>query len=170
MARSSSKYKGGIATLLTMPLLGVSPIARALFAALTVYVTSCRAAVTWTKIGCDNPAVTFNGATVDEIWDNANLMAQNANSAIDSILNANAIKALSPSLSTIADNAKWMFGISVSFKAKLPSASKNFLTNTVKPVFTGIQAEMATDDGYLICNDALARQGDVGTCESLSSC
>jgi hypothetical protein len=138
------------------------PFARALLALLALLLAPADAVVTWQQIGCGGIAVA--GATLDQMWDNAKLMASNANTVIDTAVNAKIIVPLTKT-SAAADNAKWMFGIDVTLGAVLPSSSKNYLTNTIKPIYNGIQTQMAGNNGFLVCNDAAAVYGPIGGCE-----
>ena len=93
----------------------------------------CQAAVTWTTIGCEG--ITLQGASIDDMWDNAVLMAQNAVSSINMVVNADTIVPLTKT-SRGADNAKAMFGAKFGFskitglddasKVRLNEVSGNF--------------------------------------------
>lgn len=106
-------YPSWRATLLALLALGLQP--------------AC-AVVTWEPIEC--AGVTIGGASLNDIWDNAALLASNAESTISTLTTASTIKALTMP-ANLANNAKWMFGISVNWGGVLPSSSKTTLTNTV---------------------------------------
>lgn len=91
-----------------------------------------RAIVTWTTIGC--AGATVQGQSLDSMWDNAALMAANAINTIETITGNSAIQALTTP-GKLATNAKWMFGVDVSFGGILPSSSKDTLTGTVVRTF-----------------------------------
>jgi hypothetical protein len=69
------------------------------------------AAVTWRTIGCTG--WTFGGDSIDAIWDNADLMATNAQAEIK-IIPTNAAGLLNTNARRAVANAKFMFGIHVS--------------------------------------------------------
>lgn len=70
----------------------------------------------------------MQGVSVDDLWDNAVEMAQNAASTVDMLVNANTIAPLSRT-SRAADNAKAMFAASFGFSkvTGLDDASKTRL-------------------------------------------
>ena len=104
----------------------------ALLALLALGLRHACAVVTWEQIEC--AGVTISGQTLDNIWDNAALLASNAESTINTLTSASTIKALTMP-ANLANNAKWMFGISVNWGGVLPSSSKSTLTNTVTRSF-----------------------------------
>ncbi|KAF4470858.1 hypothetical protein FALBO_2230 [Fusarium albosuccineum] len=110
----------------------------------------CRAAVSWTTIGCDN--VNVDGASIDAIWDSAVAMASNAQSTIDTLVNAKAIMPKSTT-SRVADNAKYMWGLKFGFSkvSGLDSASKDRLSQ-VSSVYAQAEALMPKNSGFLICS------------------
>src|ERR1700761_6747338 len=88
----------------------------------------CHAVVTWDTIECDN--VVIGGAALNDIWDNAALLASNAGNEIGTLADSSLVPPKT-AVGRIADNAKWMFGIDVIWTSILPSSSRNTLTNTV---------------------------------------
>jgi hypothetical protein len=139
------------------------PFARVLLALFTLLISSCKAQVTWTQIGCGG--LTFKGTSLDDMWNNAKLQASNANTQIDNIINAKSIKNLTPN-SNIADNAVWMFNTDYKAGSSYPSASASYLQNNIKPVYLAVQNQLAGHNGFLICNDNLAQFGPIAGRES----
>ncbi|KAI1320667.1 hypothetical protein F5Y16DRAFT_82452 [Xylariaceae sp. FL0255] len=118
------------------------------------------AQVAWTTIECNGNTVA--GESVANIWQNAIDMTTNAQNAITTLTSNNVITALK-NPSTLANNAKWMFDISVTWYKILPSSSRTTLTSTVAPVFTNVLSYLNSNEGYLICGGTTAQQGTVGS-------
>jgi hypothetical protein len=81
-----------------------------LFRALLLFIAFRRghAAVTWRTIGCTG--WTFGGDSIDAIWDNADLMATNAQAEIK-IIPTSAAALVNTIARRAGANAKFMFGI-----------------------------------------------------------
>jgi hypothetical protein len=81
-----------------------------LFRALLLFIAfrQGHAAVSWRTIGCTG--WTFGGDSIDTIWDNADLMATNAQAEIK-IIPTSAAGLLNTNARRAGANAKFMFGI-----------------------------------------------------------
>jgi hypothetical protein len=81
----------------------------------------CHAAVTWRTIGCDG--WTFKGVSIDDIWDNANVMAANAQTQISAIPTS-PLGMTSSNAKNAGANAKFMFGINFNKVLGMNSAGR----------------------------------------------
>ena len=83
-----------------------------LFRALLLFIAFAfrqgHAAVIWRTIGCTG--WTFKGVSIDAIWDNANLMATNAQAQIN-IIPTSPMGMLNTDARRVGANANFMFGI-----------------------------------------------------------
>ncbi|KAL4947909.1 hypothetical protein BDW69DRAFT_189757 [Aspergillus filifer] len=120
-------------------------------------VCPCLAAVSWKTVRCDE--VSFNGKSMHEMWDNALLMAQTANTRINSITSGLVLPRTSGG--RVADNAHFMFGINVSWGVKLGSAAKSTLSD-VSAVYSNVEDLLGRDAGYLLCNGLGLQYGEIG--------
>ncbi|KAF5015234.1 hypothetical protein F66182_13507 [Fusarium sp. NRRL 66182] len=103
--------------------------AKALLGLLVSYIAvgPSLAAVTWKTVGCEQ--VTHNGVNIDDMWDNALLMAQNAQTSINSITSG--ITLPRTTKGRVADNARSMFGIDINWVLSLGSAAKSTLSDVL---------------------------------------
>ncbi|KAE9365572.1 hypothetical protein N431DRAFT_518986 [Stipitochalara longipes BDJ] len=106
----------------------------------------CHAAVTWTTIGCNG--FTFDGSTIDQIWDNANLMASNAQSQISLIPSNILTSTFRDGAKTAGANAKLMFGIKfgksgTDSDGKTTMATVNTNSANYQAVYADIQKGLA---------------------------
>ncbi|KAF4975546.1 hypothetical protein FZEAL_7692 [Fusarium zealandicum] len=110
----------------------------------------CRADVSWTTLGCDS--VNINGASVDALWDSAVAMASNAQSTIDTLVNARGIVPRSTN-SRAANAAKYMWGLKFPFSklAGLDNAAKDTLRQ-VSSVYARAEGLMRQNSGFLFCS------------------
>lgn len=69
----------------------------------------CLGAVTWKKIGCDG--WTYDGAGIEDVWDNAVAMATKAQSQIDAVPTEGSIlKPFTDTQKKAGANAEFMWG------------------------------------------------------------
>lgn len=86
----------------------------------------CHAAVTWRTVGCEGWS--FDGVSMDAIWDNAILMATNAQSQINAVPTGRGVP-LNDNGRRARANVDFMFGVNINPLTGINSAGTQALQN-----------------------------------------
>ncbi|KAM7185429.1 hypothetical protein V8F20_011801 [Naviculisporaceae sp. PSN 640] len=111
-------------------------------------ICTCYAEIPWLAFNCGSH--TIMGATMDQMWDNAKLMATRAIERLNEAKGRN----LRSEERTAANNAKWLWGTKHTWGFSLDDDHKAALDNVIN-VYNNIIALMSRNGGYLFCDDSM---------------